>query len=627
MQITEEDIITAKKRLKKRKAGDSANWRNELIIEGGSEMDKSLMKMSNEILKQDETPKLWEQMKLISTHKKGLKELLTNKRGLFLTNILSKFFEKVVEDQIGPVKFDEHQFGGTKHRGTVDPWFILMSLIDEGKRLKKNVYLFFGDLVKCFDRLWLKDCLIDLHEAGAREREIRMLYNLNRVAEITIITPIGETSAIRVNEIVKQGTVFGTKLCCASTGKINSGVESKTVIYPNIYTQTLTFVDDITSPGPHHIVQSAGDRCSKLEEDKQWEFSVDKSKWMCMKFSRNEDVKPLNIVVKQGQVEETEKYKMLGNWANNKGNMDMQLEDMDKKVTSIAHNINIMCPQNKIGKMEFAAKRHVYLTLAQKSLFFNIEVWTNLRQKDKDKLECIQGKVLKSIFGLPKSTPYWGILYELDILPVHLHLTYKKLMLYHNIVNSDELRKTKTLVEKQKQMGHEECWFGNVKSEAAKIGICLGKQCVLNMKKSKWKKEVKEKISKAFNQEFECRRDSMEKLRFLHTKGVNTYLKNIFNEDARLAMMIRLNALQIISRNYGQHNQCDLCGNDEDNTEHVFLCGGLDHHDLDTSHLEKGTRMNEIVSLFKEMERRRREFLIDAIITNSNVYFREAEEG
>ena len=346
-------------------------------------MDKSMVKMINIILEEDETPNQWNKMKIKSTHKGGPKELLTNKRGLFLTNVVSKFFEKVLEDQIGTVKFDEHQFGGTKRRGPVDSWFIMMALIDEAKRLRKNIYFFFGDLVKCFDRLYLKDCLIDLHEAGARAREIRMLYNLNKEAEFKVITPIGETREIKVNEIVKQGTVFGTKLCCSSTGRVNSGDTQRTVIYPNIYTRTLTYVDDIMAPGTHETVQKAGNRCKELEDEKFWEFSIEKSKWMCMKFNRKEDVKPLEIVVKQGLVNETAEYKMLGNWANNKGNIDTHLAHIEKKSQGIAHHINITCSQNRVGRMEFAAKIHVYKALAIKSLFWNLEAWSNLRQKDK----------------------------------------------------------------------------------------------------------------------------------------------------------------------------------------------------------------------------------------------------
>ena len=175
-QVDVNDITKACKRFKKGKAGDSEEWKNEMILNGGIEMKKSLMKMTNQILEHETIPKQWDNMKIKAIHKSGPMELLTKKRGLFLTNIVSKFFEKVLEDIMGNIEFDSYQFGGTKGVGTIDNWLIFTAIVDEAKRLKKDVYFFFGDLVKCFERLWLKDCLIDLHEASAREKEICMLY-------------------------------------------------------------------------------------------------------------------------------------------------------------------------------------------------------------------------------------------------------------------------------------------------------------------------------------------------------------------------------------------------------------------------------------------------------------------
>ena len=46
-----EEIILAKKQLKKKKSKDSYGWNNEMIIEGGEEMDKSLLNLFNTIEK------------------------------------------------------------------------------------------------------------------------------------------------------------------------------------------------------------------------------------------------------------------------------------------------------------------------------------------------------------------------------------------------------------------------------------------------------------------------------------------------------------------------------------------------------------------------------------------------
>ena len=77
-----------------------------------------------------------------------------------------------------------------------DNWIILRAIINNNRRLRKNTYMIMADAEKCFDKLWLQHCLVDMKEAGMIEREIQMLYNLNKRAEIKIQTPVGETKEI-----------------------------------------------------------------------------------------------------------------------------------------------------------------------------------------------------------------------------------------------------------------------------------------------------------------------------------------------------------------------------------------------------------------------------------------------
>ena len=592
-------------------------------MHGGEEMNKSLTKMVNDILRTEDTPEQWNNTLVMAIHKKGTKEDLANKRGLFLTIILSKIFENVIDEIADEVKYDKFQSGGGKGRGGIDNWFILMATIDEAKRLRRNVYLFFGDLVKCFDRLWLQDCLVDLHECGMREREIRMLYRLNQEVNIKVITPVGTTKEILVKEIVKQGSVFGTKLCCASTGKINEDNDNVTVLYPNVHIQALTFVDDIFRPGSSDDIKKTMKKCASLEDDKLWEFSIKKTNWMCQKYCRTEEVEDIEVHIKQGKIKRTEEYEYLGNWINEKGNIDRQLEKMESKAQDAIRICNNMCSQAKIGGMEFSAKKLVYETVAVHMVYYNIEAWTNLRKKDYEKLESIQGNIIKGMFGLPKSTPYWGTLYELDILPIHLHLTYKKLMIYHTLINSDEERTAKKVVIIQEILKHEQCWYGNVRTEAENIGIKLNRNRLLGMKKSNWKKFVKKKIQEAFQKEFEEKKKCMKKLRFLNSKAVQTYLQQLTNQEARMAIIIRLNMLECMTHNFGVRKSCSLCGNVNDTTEHAFECPSRSNKELTLSDLEQGIKMGEIVKMFSDIERQKRTKLIDDIFTNFDVIQRE----
>ena len=327
--VSRSTVATVFKKLKRKKARDDKGWNNELMKDGGEEMEKSAEMMINCVLSEEIIPDEWNSMLIKSNHKKGEKMHMKNKRGIFLTNVVSKAFEKAVEIEMGPVEFDIFQAGGTKDRSTSDNWIIVMAMRDRFRYLREDLYLFFGDLVKCFDKLWLKDCLIDLHTAGAREKEIKILYLLNQKSTAKIITPAGTTDEITILETVKQGTVFAPKLCCASTGNLNNMSKPiRTTITPRVTVGALTFVDDMIGGGKKTTIENVMSNCAEIEVLKNWEFSTDKSNWMLLKFGKkNEDDEDVvKGTVKGGDIEKTDIYKMLGNWINDKGNMDKQLD-------------------------------------------------------------------------------------------------------------------------------------------------------------------------------------------------------------------------------------------------------------------------------------------------------------
>ena len=98
MKIQEKEVIEGIKLLKKRKAGDQNEWNNEMIIEVGDEMIKSITTLFNRILREQNIPKQLEKMSIKTIHKKGSKLEMSNKRGIFLTNVLSKLFEKIIDN-------------------------------------------------------------------------------------------------------------------------------------------------------------------------------------------------------------------------------------------------------------------------------------------------------------------------------------------------------------------------------------------------------------------------------------------------------------------------------------------------------------------------------------------------
>ena len=87
--------LEVKKDLKNGKAGDLEGWRYELIKNAGKDLDTSMLNMINELVTHFLVPEEWERMTIKPISKgKGDLQSMNSKRGVFLTNLVSKFMKK-----------------------------------------------------------------------------------------------------------------------------------------------------------------------------------------------------------------------------------------------------------------------------------------------------------------------------------------------------------------------------------------------------------------------------------------------------------------------------------------------------------------------------------------------------
>ena len=100
------------------------------------------------------------------------------------------------------------QTAGRKQRSTVDNLIILNSITENQRQSNNKTCLFFADAKKCLDKLWLKDCLTEIYYLGYIPGTIRSLYEINKDSNIVVGIPVGKTSSIIVEKVVKQGSIF-----------------------------------------------------------------------------------------------------------------------------------------------------------------------------------------------------------------------------------------------------------------------------------------------------------------------------------------------------------------------------------------------------------------------------------
>ena len=118
-------------------------------------------------------------------------------------------------------KISEMQTAGRKERSAMDNLIIMKNIIENQRAQKLITYMFLADAVKCFDKLWLKDCILEMYNLGYDPNTLKVLYEMNKETDVIIKTPVGKIENIQV-KVVKQGIIFGPIMCCAETSTVNS---------------------------------------------------------------------------------------------------------------------------------------------------------------------------------------------------------------------------------------------------------------------------------------------------------------------------------------------------------------------------------------------------------------------
>ena len=176
------------------------------------------------------------------------------------------------------------QNGGMKGKGVVDNLFIIRGIINHTKCLVKELWLTLYDIEKCFDSLWLEDCINSLWHMGVRNDILSLIYLINKEARMTVKTPVGDTDAILLTNLVKQGTVLGPVLNNCSLNKMST--HSTDYNSGSVQIKPMELVDDIADPSREKASAIASDSLLEaIQHEKR--ISVSAEKWELLKINCN----------------------------------------------------------------------------------------------------------------------------------------------------------------------------------------------------------------------------------------------------------------------------------------------------------------------------------------------------
>ena len=108
-----------------------------------------------------------------------------------------------------------------KNRNIRDNLLVLNAInnsVINGKEEPVDAQLF--DVEKCFDALWVEECINDIFDAGLVNDKLALLYLGNQNAKIAIKTQDGKSERINIKNIIMQSTMWGSLLCTATMDKL-----------------------------------------------------------------------------------------------------------------------------------------------------------------------------------------------------------------------------------------------------------------------------------------------------------------------------------------------------------------------------------------------------------------------
>ena len=234
-----------------------------------------------------------------------------------------------------------------------------------------------------------------------------------------------------------------------------------------------------------------------MKIEKKTIYGLKKTKYMVI----NTGKEPEEVIeerVKEGIVQETYIYKYLGTVINKLGNLKDHVLELKRKCEVINREIHAIGAKRQVGKEEIRVKLKLYETCLMPALLYGLEAWGKIDKDEMNEIEKIQGRALKRIFNVPISTSYIGLQMETGTWPANQGIQYRKMMFYHNIKNSDHKRVARKIIAEQAKSNHKNIMILKGKQIAQEIGLKI--KNVGNMSKSKWKKQVKEKSGKSFEE-------------------------------------------------------------------------------------------------------------------------------
>ena len=633
---TDDKVKRVIKELKKKKSRDPHGYSNEIIQAGGDDLELAIKKLMNNIKRQQTFPQCLEPCNITSLFKnKGSRKNLNFYRGIFRVSVFRNILDKLIfNDEYENIdkNLTDSNVGGRKGRGIRDNLFVLNAItnsVKNGNEEACDIQVF--DVEKCFDSLWVQECVNTLYEKGLTNDKLVLLYEETKNAKIAIKTPHGTTERRDIKNIIMQGTVFGSLICTSVMDKLAQMFykdEDLVFKYKNtVEVPVLGMVDDVlcvTKCSSKTVISNA--TINTFMELNKLTLSADK----CRKIhiGKKCDQCP-KLKVHENDMKDSQKEKYLGDSINEKGTLKDTIENRIAKGWAYVSEIGAI-----LSEFPFGSKKIQVGLMLREAMFLNgvlhsSEAWHGLKSTQIAQIELVDHHLMRTILGAHSKTPTEFLYLETGALPVKYVITSRRLNYLKHIHMQSDHELVKRVFQAQKDDPKKGDWWEMVKLDLEIYDVNEDELKQLN--KNLAKKYVKTKIhTKAF-EDLKMLQSKHSKVKDIEYKeyACQGYIKSSkfrFEESTVLAALRSKTVSDIKSniRSFSQNDLlCPLCMKSEDTQEHCLECPKLKNVKKPT---EKHIVYNQIYSQ-SESEQQEIASLFLTILERRNLLLQEGLPG
>ena len=588
-----DDLSRILKHLKKNKSRDPMGYSNEIfgIDVAGDDLKVAILKLMNKIKDDQIFPTTLEDCDISSIFKnKGSRNDFSSYRGIFRVPILRCILDRLIyndEYDVIDANLTDSNVGARKKRNIRDNIFVLNAInnsVVNGSEEPVDLQIF--DVEKCFDALWVEECINDMFEAGFDNDKLPLIYIANQNARIAVKSSTGKSQRVNISNVVMQGTVWGSMLCTGTMDKLGQLVyngDKTTYKYKGVVdTPCLGMVDDILSVQKCKAdTIKSNATMNAFIESKKLTLSKSKSHRIHISSKKQKKMKDcVDLKIHDEKMDDSDKEKYLGDFIDNTGTITSTIEDRKNKGYAMAAEIISILDEIPLGQHRMEIGLLLRQAMLINAMLFNSEAWHSIKDKDIKMLEAVDEYLLRSLVHAHAKSPLEFLYLESGAVPIRFLISSRRMTYLQTILQRNDNELTKRIYSEQKRNPTPGDFSELVKKDFEVIDEKMDESNIIGCSIEAFKSRIKQKIRIAAFKFLRSRQQTHSKVRDVQFSKLETQkylISPLFtNEEVNTLYSLRSRSVECKNNFKNRYKEgdelCPLCDKHIDDQKNMLQC-------------------------------------------------------